>query len=169
MKTKIFLFSISLLTSMIALGVSIDSLTTQLNHVNTQIKAIKQSWSKENTRIKLAEKASSSLYTSIKPIFEKIIASNEFITKMNTAVDQQFDYIVNNSITFKNLNSIDNNLSDFYPNITMHSFGLKLYTAMANKAYYLALGQKLAEKAKEIAATILITQKKLPIKPAEAA
>ena len=36
----------------------------------------------------------------------------------------------------------------------MNEYGLKLYKAMANKAYFLLLGQKLAEKAKEIGESV---------------
>lgn len=42
------------------------------------------------------------------------------------------------------------NLSDFFPNTAMHDFGKKLFSAMANKTYYLELGKKLAQKIQEL-------------------
>ena len=132
------------------------SLTVQLNNINTQMNAIKRAWNIERAHIKTAKK-SANLYAAITPILEKIIASEDFTTQMNTKVTAQFDSIVNQNATFASV-KIDNNLSDFFPNLKMSDYGTKLYKAMANKAYFLLLGQKLAEKAKEIGETIRKTK-----------
>lgn len=129
------------------------ALSNQLKNISTQMNAIKRAWNTERIHLKLAEKASSSLYTAIKPRMERIISSEEFQNKMNTAVDGQFNAIVNNNTPFKDV-KIENSLSDLFPNLTMNEYGRKLYTAMADKAYLLLLGQKLAAKVKEIAAAI---------------
>lgn len=163
LKTKYLSFALSLI-SLPALGVTMSdahimSVTSQLNHVNAQINAVKRAWNESRVRIKLAEKTSPSLAIILKQVFEKIIASDAFITKMNASVDQQFESIVNSNMPFSSVRT-DNNLSDFYSK-PMHTLGLQLYTAMANKAYYLLLGQKLAQKSKELAATIISLQQRM--------
>jgi len=135
----------------------IATLTSQLNNINTQRNALKRAYYTERLHIKMAEKASATLYTSLKSTFEKIIASNDFTTKMNSIIDMQFDSIVNNNTAFREIKT-ENNLSDFFPNLKMNEFGIKLYTAMANKTYYLRLGQKLAQKAQDIATAIKSAQ-----------
>jgi len=131
----------------------VAAFTTQLNHINTQMNAIKRAWNIERAHIKMAEKASSTLYAAIKPTIEKVIASSEFTNQMNATITMQFDSIVNNNAAFSSVKT-DNNLSDLFPNLKMNEYGLKLYKAMANKAYFLLLGQKLAEKAKEIGESV---------------
>lgn len=144
----------------VALAISttdVANFTVQLNSINAQMNAIKRAWNTERAHIRTAEKASATLYTKAKSVFDKIIASDDFTTKMNTVVDMQFDSIINSNTPF-NAGKTENNLSDFFPNLKMGEFGLKLYTAMANRTYYLRLGQKLADKAREIAASIKSAQ-----------
>jgi len=156
---KIYFLSILALSTAPAVAMSsmptaeTASLTVQLNHINTQMNAIKRAWNIERAHIKAAEKASAKLYAAIKPILEKIIASEAFTTQMNTTVTTQFDSIINQNAAFTSVKT-DNNLSDLFPNLKMSDYGTKLYKAMTNKAYFLLLGQKLAEKAKEIGETI---------------
>jgi hypothetical protein len=153
--------SILLFISLPILGMSspdvyISTLTNQLNHVNAQIKAAKRAWNESRIRIELAKKTlqnKPALFEKLKQAFEKIIASDAFITTMNTTVNQQFDSIVNNNMHFNAIRTT-NNLSDFYQK-PISALGQQLYTAMANKAYFVLLGQKLAQKSKELAATII--------------
>jgi hypothetical protein len=135
----------------------VAALRIQLNHINSQMNAIKRAWNEERIHIKMAEKASSALYNAIKPTLEKLITSSDFITNMDAIVAQQYDEIVNKNGSFKNIKT-DNNLSDLFPNLKMSDYGAKLYKAMANKAFYVLLGQKLANKVKEITASIKGTQ-----------
>jgi hypothetical protein len=135
----------------------IAALTVQLNHINTQMTAIKRAWNTERINIKMAEKASSALYNAIKPSIEKLIMNTDFITNMDATVAMQYDEIINKNGSFKNI-KVDNNLSDLFPNVKMSEYGTKLYKAMANKAYLLRLGQKLADKVKEISAQIKSNQ-----------
>jgi len=160
---KIYFLSILAFSIAPAVGMSsmpmadVAALTTQLNHINTQMNALKRAWNIERIHIKMAEKASSKLYVAIKPILEKIIAGDDFTAQMNTKVTMQFDSIINSNAAFKDIKT-DNNLSDLFPNLKMSNYGVKLYKAMANKAYFLLLGQKLAEKAKEIGEAMKKTQ-----------
>lgn len=131
----------------------VAALTTQLNYINIQMNAIKRAWNIERAHIKTAEKVAPYLYATVKSILEKIIISEEFVAHMNTIVTTQFNSIVNQNAAFKDIKT-DNNLSDLFPNLKMSEYGLKLYKAMANRAYFFLLGQKLAEKAKEIATSI---------------
>jgi len=131
----------------------VASLTVQLQNINAQMNAIKRAWNVEKIHIKKAEKASPSMYARIKPILEKIIAGDDFTARMNEAVNKQVDSIVTNNATFRDVKT-DNNLADLFPNLKMSDYGVKLYKAMANRAYFLLLGQKLAEKAREIGETI---------------
>jgi hypothetical protein len=132
------------------------NLTIQLNHVNSQINAAKRAWKESLLRMAIAKKAAPNLYPTVKQIFETIINSPAFTTQMNTAVDQQFESIVNNNASFRDVKT-ENNLSDFSAK-QMSAFAQQLYTAMANKAYYFLLGKKLAEKSKELATTIRAAQ-----------
>lgn len=171
---KIYLFSalsLAAVASVQAMSTTdVASLTVQLNNISTQMNAIKRAWNTERAHIKMAEKAakkaaeakapgapSSNPYETTKPIIEKIIASDDFTSKMNTVVDMQFDAIINNNTPFGTMKA-ENNLSDFFPNLTMSEYGRKLYSAMANKAYCRRLGERLAEKSREIAAAIKSAQ-----------
>ena len=150
----LFLFFWGFASPLAAMSIAdVAGLTTQLNHINTQMNAIKRAWNIERIHIRTAEKASPSMYAQIKSIVERIIASDDFVAQMNTIVDMQFNAIVNNNALFRDIKT-DNNLSDLFPNLKMSDYGLKLYKAMANKAYFLLLGQKLAEKAREIGTSI---------------
>ncbi len=131
----------------------IATLKVQLNHINTQMVAIKRAWNVERINIKMAEKASSALYNAVKPVLEKILSSEAFTSTMAATVAMQYDEIVNKNGSFRSIKK-DNNLSDLFPNLKISEYGTKLYKAMANKAYYLLLGQKLADKVKEIAAQV---------------
>jgi hypothetical protein len=163
MVKKIYVFStLTLLftapiTSMAPASADIAALTVQLNHINTQMNAIKRAWNEQRIHIKMAEKASSTLYNAIRPVLERLINSSDFTANMDAIVSQQFDEIVNKNGSFKNIKT-DNNLSDLFPNLKMNDYGAKLYKAMANKAFYVLLGQKLADKVKEITAQIKGTQ-----------
>lgn len=153
---NIYLVYILSLISFPLLGMSssdtyIANLTTQLGHVNNQIKAVKRAWNESRFIIAKIEKALPDRSASIKQAFDKIIAGNTFITTMNAAVNQQFESIVNNNMPFTR---VTYNLSDFYSG-PMHTLGQRLYTAMATKAHYFLLGKKLAQKSKELAVTII--------------
>lgn len=119
----------------------------QLNHIKAQMLVLKRAFNSERIRIKTAQKASLTAYQKFTAIFDKILASNNFATKLNDTVASQFDSIVNNNMAF---NTTEFNLSDFFPNTTINEFGKKLFSAMANKAYYLELGKKLAQKMEEL-------------------
>ena len=160
MVKKIYLLCASALISIAlalvmapAVAADVATLKVQLNHINTQMIAIKRAWNVERINIKMAEKASSALYNAIKPALEKLINSTDFTTTMDATVAIQFDEIVNKNGSFRSVKK-DNNLSDLFPNLKMSEYGTKLYKAMANKAYYLLLGQKLADKVKEISAEV---------------
>lgn len=140
----------------------IATLTVQLNHINTQMTAIKRAWNEQRIHIKMAEKASSALYNAIKPTLEKLIMSTEFTANMDAIVSMQYDEIVNKNNSFKSI-KVDNNLSDLFPNLRMNEYGAKLYKAMANKAYLVHLGQKLADKVKEISAQVKGNQQPSPV------
>jgi hypothetical protein len=161
MVKKIYLFcTLALLSTVPAVSMQsadVATLSVQLNHINTQMNAIKRAWNVERAHIKMAEKASSALYNAIKPTLERLINSSDFTTNMDAIVAMQYDEIVNKNGSFKNIKT-DNNLSDLFPNLTMSAYGAKLYKAMANKAFYVLLGQKLADKVKEITAQIKGTQ-----------
>lgn len=135
----------------------VAALTVQLNHINTQMNAIKRAWNVERVHIQMAKKASADLYNAIRPTFEKLIMSPDFTATMDATITMQFDAIVNKNESFKNIKT-DNNLSDLFPNLKMSDYGVKLYKAMANKAYFVLLGQKLADKVKEITAQIKNSQ-----------
>jgi len=125
-----------------------------VGHIKTQMLAIKRAFNSERLRIKIAQKASLTAYQTFTPIFDKIIASDAFTTKLNAAVSSQFDAIVNNNMAFST--PTDFNISDFFPNMTINEFGKKLFSAMANKAYYLELGKRLAQKIQELQMIVTI-------------
>jgi hypothetical protein len=144
----------------------IAALTVQFNHINKQMADIKRAWNTERIHIKMAEKVSAPLYNAIKPVIEKLVMNTDFIANMDAIVSMQYDQIINKNGSFKTIKT-DNNLSDLFPNLKMNEYGVKLYKAMANKAYLLLLGQKLADKVKEISAQIKGNQS-TPAAPADA-
>jgi hypothetical protein len=144
----------------------IAALTVQLNHINKQMADIKRAWHTERIHIKMAEKTAPYLYTAIKQPLEKLVMSTDFTANMDAIVAKQYDEIINQNGSFKNVKT-DNNLSDLFPNLKMSEYGAQLYKAIANKAYLLLLGQKLADKVKEISAQIKSNQS-TPAAPAGA-
>jgi hypothetical protein len=143
---------------------AISSAQSQLEHIKAQMLSIKKAWNISRIHIKTAEKASFALYQQIKPIFDKIIASDAFTTRLNDAVTNQADAITNLA-SFESVKS-EFNLSDFVPNATMTDFGRKLFSAMANRVYYLDLGKKLAQKAQELA-LVIATSRPVILMPQE--
>jgi hypothetical protein len=125
-----------------------------IDDIKTQMRAIKRAWNSERLRIKIAQKASITAYQTLAPVFDKIIASDAFTTKLNDAVSRQFDAIVNNNMAFSPTTEF--NILNFFPNLTMTEFGKKLFSAMANKAYYLELGKKLAQRIQELQMIVTI-------------
>lgn len=127
----------------------ISSNQGQIDHIKAQMSTIKRAWKSEILRIKMAQKASPTAYQTITPIFDKIMASNDFTTRLNNTVSSLFDSIVNGNVSFSTIKT-DFNLSDFFPNTTVNDYGKKLFTAMANKMCFLELGKKLAQKIQEL-------------------
>jgi len=87
MLKKIYFSAFLALISMTAHAETLSELESQLNNIRTEMNSIKRSWNSARIRIKMAEKASSTLYQTVKPIFERLIASSEFSTKMNDIVN----------------------------------------------------------------------------------
>lgn len=121
----------------------------QLNHIKSQMQVIQRAWKTERIHIKQAQKIAPALYQTLKTTIDKILSSEIFTTKLESTVSSQFDSIINNNMSFNSV-KIEFNLSDFFSNITMHDFGKKLFSAMANKACYLELGKRLASKVQEL-------------------
>jgi hypothetical protein len=122
---------------------------SQIDYIKSQMSIIGRAWKSERLRIKMAQKASPTAYQTMSPIFDKIIASNDFTTRLNSTVSNLFDSIVNGNVSFSSIKT-DFNVSDFFPNATVNDYGKKLFTAMANKMCFLELGKKLAQKMQEL-------------------
>lgn len=163
---KIFFLSALALTIQ-AFGITtyenqvVSSSNDQLNHIKNQMLDLKRAWKSEQLRIKMAQKASLTIYQKMSSVFEKIIASNDFTTKLNNAISSQVDAIVNNNATFNSVKT-EFNISDFFPNMTINEMGKKLFSAMANKVYYLELGKQLAQKIQELKMTSAIQPQETP-------
>ena len=167
MLKKINLFILALFTlQAFGMGIYENQSTiinqAQLDHIKAQMLALKRAWNSERLRIKIAQKASPTAYQTMAPILEKIIASNDFITKLNTVVSNQFDAITNNNMAFNSIKS-EFNIADFFPNITINEFGKKLFSALANKACYLELGKLLAQKMQELLMISAISSQNVPV------
>jgi len=136
----------------------LNNVGSQLQHVNTQIKTLNKEWNKSKAIIKkFSLLTNPNVFTPTQTLIDRIIASEKFINKMNTAVDQQYESIANSAMSFSAVKA-ENNISDFSPK-TAAPFVAQLYKAMANQSYYKALGTKLVQKSKELAATIIGLQK----------
>lgn len=152
---KVYFLTLIALSNPLIYGMSaydispMSPVQSQLEHIKAQMLTIKRAWNSERIRIKLAKKASPKLYQTILPTLEKIISSTIFTTKLNEVVSNQFDAIASNSMPFTRAPT-ELNLSTLFPNVTMNDFGKKLFSAMANKIYYLELGKKLAQKMQEL-------------------
>ena len=134
---------------MVILSSNLESaIDSKLHHILIQLNAVKRSWNEARAKIKMAQKASSDMYYKVSPLFGNIIASADFVNKMNQKVDEQVDAITNQYISFSSIKA-NVPLSDFF-NEVMHDFGKNLFAAMAQKAYTYLLGQKLVEKVKQM-------------------
>lgn len=125
-----------------------SAIDTKLHHILIQLNAVKRSWNEARVKIKMSQKASSDMYYKISPLFGNIIASADFVNKMNQKVDEQVDAITNQYMSFSSVKA-NVSLSDFFTSV-MHDFGKNLFAAMAQKAYTYLLGQKLVEKVKQM-------------------
>lgn len=152
LKKPYFLVTI-LLASTTAFGIGYDD---QINHIRTQMQVIQRAWKTERIHIKQAQKTAPALYQTLTTTIDKILASSVFTSRLETTVSSQFDSIVNNNMSFNSV-KVEFNLSDFFSNVTMHDFGKKLFAAMANKACYLELGKRLAQKMQELKLAISTT------------
>ncbi len=127
----------------------LTDLQTQRSHIIEQMKSIKRAWNVARIHIKMAQKASFAAYQAALPIIEKILASADVQTKIDTIVANQVDAIVNRHMSFAMVKS-DIPLTEFFPNAATNKFLQQLFTAMANKKCNLLLGQKLALKVQEL-------------------
>ena len=124
----------------------------QLTTVQTATKAAKQAYQKCVIQLKKIELKNTDLYAKVEPILAKIIASEEFKTKMTAAIDEQYTAIVDQNTPFTAIKQ-ETSLTDFLPGATsMNNYTQKLYTIMANKANCQLLWQKLFGKEKELTA-----------------
>ena len=155
MLKKICFFTLIISCTPLAIGMSdyetssTSAAQSQLDHIKSQMLAIKRAWNSARIRIKLAEKASPQLYQTVKQTLEKILSNDIFTNKLNEVVSNQFDAIVQNSMPFSGTTT-ELSLSALFPNVTMNQFEQELFSAMAHKAYYLELGKKLAQKMQEL-------------------
>ncbi|HMK32866.1 MAG TPA: hypothetical protein VK431_04505 [Nitrosopumilaceae archaeon] len=154
MLKKASFFTIFALLPSALFGMVTDS-QSLLNHIRTELHVLKRAWNTARIQIKMAEKSSPVLYQQVKPIFEQITSSTSFTQRINDMVDEQFNAIVNNYMTINQVKT-DIKLSDFFPHLTMHSFGQNLFSAMARKYYYLRLAEKLANKIRELQQVIIL-------------
>ena len=139
---------------LIMLGIIISSnhlngVDKNLSHILVQLNAVKRAWNEARVKIKMCQKASNDMYQKLKPTFENIIASSNFVTTMHQKVDEQVDAIVNQYISFSSIKA-NVSLADLFPSLVMHDFGKNLFVAMAQKAYTYLLGQRLVDKVKEM-------------------
>ena len=134
---------------MVTLSYNLESaIDTKLQHILIQLNAVKRAWNEARVKIKMSQKASSAMYYRVSPVFGNIIASADFVNKMNQKVDEQVDAITNQYLSFSSVKA-NVPLSDFFTG-TMHDFGKSLFAAMAQKAYTYLLGQKLVDKVKQM-------------------
>lgn len=138
----------------------------QLTTVQTATKAAKQAYQKCVIQLKKIELKNTDLYTKIEPVLAKIIASEEFKTKMTAAIEEQYNAIVDQNTPFTAIKQ-ETSLTDFLPGATsMNKYIQTLYTIMANKAYCQLLWQKLFSKEKELTAEFEKLEKELTVTPA---
>jgi hypothetical protein len=164
MLKKICLIFLSLVASMPLFGVDVTDLQNQRNHIASQMNSIKRAWNTARVRIKLAQKLSFSAvaYQTAQPIIEKIIASADFVTKMDEIVAGQIDAIVNQNASFASVKT-QMQLADFFPNLAADKFMQQLFSAMADKSCTSLLGQKLAQKVQELDIAIRMMQQPMVI------
>jgi hypothetical protein len=149
MLKKICLLSSLVFVSIITFGAYVTAPNNQLNHIKTQMFALKRLWNSARLRIKIAQKSAPSMYQTLKPVLEKIISSDQFSTKLSNIVQEQFDAIVGRNASFGSVKT-EFKFADFFPTISMTTFGQTLFSAMATKECCLLLGRKLAQKIQEL-------------------
>lgn len=124
----------------------------QLTTVQAATKAAKRAYQECVIKLKKIELLNADIYTKTEPALAKVIASEEFKTKMIASVDEQYAAIVDQSIPFTAIKQ-ETSLTDFLPGAaSMNKYIQTLYTIMANRAYCQLLWQKLFSKEKELTA-----------------
>lgn len=133
----------------------------QLTTIQTATKAAKQAYQKCVIQLKKIELKNADLYAKTEPVLAKIIASEEFKTKMNASIDEQYTAILDQNTPFTTIKQ-ETSLTDFLPGATsMSAYIQTLYIIMANKAYCQLLWQKLFGKEKELTAEFEKIEKEL--------
>lgn len=155
MLKKILFFTAFVATS--AQSSSLDTFQAQRYHLATQMNSIKRSFNSERLHIKMAKKASPVAYEATYPVFEKLLSDANINSKIENDITSQANAIVNDNASFASTKS-SYLFSDFFPNLLMHEYGQKLFSAMANKHAYFLLGQKLAQKIAELDLAISMAQ-----------
>ena len=147
-----------LFISMTAFGASVNELTSQLTHIQAQIKAVKVSWQKaEKTLQNIKKLLTPALYQHAEDIAHSILAFADVNTKMKILVDQQLEAIVLYKEPYKAINYLTDYFSEKIKALNQPMRIICM--AIANKAYRLLLGKKLTIKEKELLLAIAEVQK----------
>jgi len=147
-----------LFISMTAFGASVNELTSQLTHIQAQIKAVKVSWQKaEKTLQNIKKLLTPALYQQAEDIALSILALADVNTKMKILVDQQLEAIVLYKEPYKAINYLTDYFSEKIKALNQPMRIICM--AIANKAYRLLLGKKLTIKEKELLLAIAEAQK----------
>lgn len=138
----------------------------QLTTIQTATKAAKQAYQKCVIQLKKIELRNADLYAKTEPVLAKIIASDDFKTKMTASIEEQYTAIVDQNTPFTTIKQ-ETSLTDFLPGAaSMNKYIQTLYTIMANKAYCQLLWQKLFSKEKELTAEFEKLEQELTATPA---
>lgn len=136
-------------TTLKSFSMSINNLTTQLNHVQKEIKAAKLSWQRAEATLRSIKKIlSPELYQQAENLAQSILNLPEVITKIKMLVDQQVTAITLYNKPYETINF----LNDYFPE-TIKSLNQPMRIicmAIANKAFRLLLSKKLTLKEKEL-------------------
>ena len=133
----------------------------QITTVQTATKAAKQAYQKCVVQLKKIELLDADLYAKTESVLAKIIASENFKTKMNASIKEQYTAITDQNTPFTSIKQ-ETSLTDFLPDAaSMGTYIQTLYTIMANKAYCQLLWQKLFGKEKELTAEFETVEKEL--------
>ena len=154
MVKKSYFITLFALLGSIAFGMLITS-QDLLKHIKTEMISIKRAWNVSRAQIKQAEQKQPALYAKLKPVFDQIIAKEEFRQKVDAIVDEQYTSITSNLMAYSQVTK-DLSFNDFFPNATIGTFGKELFASMVRKHTRLKLAEKLMAKIRELQKNITL-------------
>ena len=130
-------------------------------------KAVLREYQKQVAILKKIESLNPTLYAQVMTMVEKILnnASQDFTTKLNNAIEEQYNAIVNQNMPFS-ATKYPASLEDLAPNApSMNKYFQAIFSAVVNRNYFQALWQKLSQKEQTSAPVVNPETQNIAVEP----